>query len=120
MKDADFEIKFYENILRRNPNFVEALTALGDLYTKAGRYEDGLKVDQKLALLQPDDPLVFYNLACSYSLLRQIGNAFDAIKKAIDAGYDNLGYLEKDTDLDNLRHDGKFQKYFELLKERKR
>lgn len=116
-KNAEFEIRFYEKILENAPDFVEALIAIGDLYTKAGRYEDGLDVDKRLARLRPDDPNVLYNLSCSYSLLGQVDKAFEVIKRAITLGYENLELLETDDDLKNLRKDAQFQKYFQTFRD---
>ena len=50
-----------------------------------------------------------YNLACSYSLLGELDLAFSTLKKAIDLGYDDFGYLRIDPDLENLRKDERFQ-----------
>lgn len=112
MNDLEFEIKFYENILKDSPDFVEALVALGDAYTKNGRYEEGLKVDQKLAKLKPKDPVVFYNLACSYSLLKELDVSLEALRKAIKLGYDDFSYIQKDLDLENLRQDKRYKTLF--------
>ena len=114
--DIDFQIQFYEGILKQKEDFVQALIAVGDLYTKKGFYERGLAVDQKLSRLRPDDPTILYNLACSYSLLNQIDEALAAIQRAIDAGYSNLEFLQNDSDLANLFNDERFQRYFADLK----
>jgi len=106
--DPQFEIAFYENILKRSPGFVEALVALGDLYTKQGFYQKGLEVDERLARLRRDDPLVHYNLACSYSLMNDVSKARAAMVRAFALGYDDLSYLEKDPDLLNLLADADF------------
>lgn len=110
--DMDFEIRFYERILTDKPDFIEALIALGDLYTKRGCYEKGLDVDRKLSRLRSEDPVVLYNLACSYSLLSDVDKAFSVIKLALQCGYDDFDYLEQDTDLLNLRSSPAFQQYF--------
>ena len=110
--DDSFEIEFYEGVLRRSPDFIEALSALGDLYTRDGRYEDGLKIDKRLARMRPDDPIVLYNLACSYSLLGDVDKSFVSVKRALALGYDDLEYLQQDMDLENLHSDKKFQDYF--------
>ena len=104
----DVEIAFLEGIIRRDADYIEALQSLGDLYTKRGRIEDGLRVDLKLAELRPADPLVFYNLACSYSLANQIDPAFDALRKAMKFGYTDWKFLSEDSDLENLRKDPRF------------
>lgn len=114
--DIDFEIRFLEGLLKHQPDFVEALMMLGDNYTKRGLYRKGLDVDEKLARLCPEDPVVFYNLACSYSLVKDIDRALTAIKKAIGLGYHHFSHLETDPDFANLRADVRFQDYYERLK----
>lgn len=118
--DSNFEIRFYEGILRKKPYFIEALGALGDLYTRNGLYQQGLCMDERLYQLRPDDPMILYNLACSYSLLNDKDKAFRAIKQAIHCGYDDFDHLEADRDLSNLRGDRRFARYFERIKSRKR
>lgn len=116
--DSDFEIQFYEGILQRKNDFIQALIAIGDLYTKKGLYDQGLAVDQKLSRLRPDDPFIHYNLACSYSLLNKMDEALLTIQKAVALGYDNPKFLEKDPDLANLRQDKRFQRYWAGMKKR--
>ena len=65
-RDLDIEIQFLEGVVRRDRRYVEALQLLGDDYTRRGRFKDGLQVDRRLARLCPEDPLVHYNLACSF------------------------------------------------------
>lgn len=116
--NTDFEIQFFEGVLKNRPQFAEALMALGELYTKKGLYKQGLDVDQKLSRLKPEDPIVLYNLACSYSLVQEIDKAFAAIKKAIRYGYTDIEYLQKDSDLMQLREDERFKKYITRIKKK--
>jgi tetratricopeptide (TPR) repeat protein len=109
-EDLDFEIKFFEGIAQHDPDFIEALQILGDAYTKTGQWEKGLEIDERLAKLCPDNSLVFYNLACSYSLLKQVEEAFAALRQAVKLGYSDARWLTKDPDLDNLRQDNRFEK----------
>ena len=110
--DIDFEISFCESLVRKHPDFLAALRLLGDLYTKKGMLEKGLHIDEYLSQLQPQDPFIYYNLACSYSLLNQTDKAFRSIKRAIKCGYRDFDYLKQDNDLTNLRNDNRFQRYF--------
>jgi len=102
-RDLDIKIQFMEGIVRRDPEFIEALQLLGDHYTQRGQYEDGLKVDERLSRLEPRNPLVFYNLACSYSLIGQVDAAASALNKALALGYRDFKWLAKDPDLRTLR-----------------
>jgi len=115
-KNEQFEIQFFEGVLEKSPNFVEALIALGDLYTKHGFYEKGLYVDQKLVQLKPDDPIVLYNLACSYSLLGNLEKAFCVIQIAVARGYDEFDFMQKDSDLEKLREYLPFKDFLDQLK----
>ena len=102
-RDLDTRIAFMEGLVRRDPDYVDALQLLGDHYTQRGRYAEGLKVDEHLARLQPGDALVFYYLACSYSLTEQFDRAALTLEKALGLGYRDFNWLAKDPDLHNLR-----------------
>jgi len=102
-RELEVKIDFMEGIVRRAPDYVEALQLLGDHYTQRGKYEQGLKVDEKLSRLEPKNPLVFYNLACSYSLTGEVDRAAQALEKALVLGYRDFVWLAKDPDLRALR-----------------
>jgi tetratricopeptide (TPR) repeat protein len=102
-RDLDTKIEFMEGLVRRDPNYVDALQLLGDHYTERGRFTEGLHVDERLARLQPKNPLVFYNLACSYSLTDEFDRAMFALSHAIELGYRDFKWLVKDPDLKKLR-----------------
>ena len=104
-------------VVRRDPRYVEALQLLGDNYTKRGRYSEGLVVDEQLAQLEPDNPLVFYNLACSYSLTDQCERAADAIEKALELGYNDFKWLAKDPDLKKLRSHPRYKQIRAIIKQ---
>jgi tetratricopeptide (TPR) repeat protein len=102
-RDLDVKIGFLEGLVGRDPHYVEALQILGDHYTQRGKFEDSLKVDKRLSRLEPRNPLVFYNLACSYSLNRELNRAAAALEKALVLGYRDFSWLAKDPDLRPLR-----------------
>jgi len=102
-RELDVKISFLEGLVRRDEHYVEALQILGDHYTQRGRFEDGLRIDQRLSQLQPRSPIVFYNLACSHSLTGELNQAASALEKALALGYRDFTWLAKDPDLDPLR-----------------
>ncbi len=103
VRELDIKISFLEGIVKRDSQYVEALQVLGDHYTQRGRYEHSLKVDQQLSRLEPANPLVFYNLACSYSLNSELNHAAAALERAISLGYRDFKWLSRDPDLRRLR-----------------
>lgn len=103
LRDLDIKIAFMEGLVGRDTGYVEALQILGDYYTQRGRFECSLKVDQQLSQLEPRNPLVFYNLACSYSLNGDMSLAATALEQALLLGYRDFKWLARDPDLRTLR-----------------
>lgn len=102
-RELDVKITFLEGIVRRDPKYVEALEILGDHYTERGRYQYSLNVDKQLSALEPRNPLVFYNLACSYSLNGELALSAVALERALTLGYRDFKWLARDPDLRRLR-----------------
>jgi tetratricopeptide (TPR) repeat protein len=102
-EDLDFQIRFYEELIQDDQDFIDALIPLADAYTRKGWFEKGLRLDERLAGLKPSDPFILYNLSCSYALLNQEQKALDALKRALDFGYEDLDWMEEDPDLAALR-----------------
>lgn len=116
-RDLDVQIGFIEGVVRRDPGYVDALQLLGDNYTKRGRYSEGLEVDERLAKLEPKNPLVFYNLACSYSLTERYQRAVTALKKAIKLGYRDFSWMARDPDLRKLRKHPSYRTISETVRQ---
>jgi tetratricopeptide (TPR) repeat protein len=110
----DFELEFFGGILERSPDYVDVLRILGSLLTLKGRFAEGLKIDRRLVLLRPEDPLAHYNLACSYALLKRPDQSLETLRRAIELGYRDFRYIREDHDLDAIRHDPRFR---QLLRE---
>ena len=110
-----FEISFYESILKREPKYEEVIELLGGLYTNVGRIEDGLKMDRKLVRLKPDNPVVHYNLACSLALKRRFKEALKILNQAVDLGYKDLKWMKEDPDLANLSNHPEFERLLDRI-----
>src|SRR4026208_2278575 len=109
LRELDVEIGFLQGVVRRDPDFVEALQVLGDAYTKRGRFDAGLEVDEQLSKLCPDDPMGLYKPVHSYALTKRHEPASDALMRAIDAGYSDFKWMLKDPDLESLRKHAAFE-----------
>ena len=114
--DPQFEIEFYEAILRRSPDYTEVIGLLGALYPRVGRITDGLKMDRKLVRLEPDNPTAHYNLACSLALCKKRPAAIQSLRKAVSLGYDDVDWMLQDPDLEILKTDPEFQHLLGQLK----
>ena len=111
----DFLAEYLARHTRRCPDDVESLSELGHLLTRLERYQEGLAVDRRLAELPPEEPTVHYNLACSLALTGARDEAFGALDRAVELGYDDVGFLRDDEDLAPLREDPRFDALLERL-----
>ncbi len=100
----------------RHPRNVDALAELGQVYSRMGRWREGLEVDRKLVRLVPENPTVHYNLACSLAILGQTDPALDALEHAVRRGYSDLEYMLGDADLASLRREARFQELVQHLR----
>ncbi|HVS53844.1 MAG TPA: hypothetical protein VHD62_15925 [Opitutaceae bacterium] len=114
--DPEFEIGFFESVLRRSPSDASVVEILGGLYTRQGRVADGLKMDRKLVKLQPRNATAHYNLACSLALSKRKSAALDALRQAVELGYRDFDWMQQDPDLEALKKHPQFQALLEELK----
>ena len=114
--DPEFEIRFFESILRRDPQYASVVELLGGLYTRQGRIADGLKMDRKLVKLQPGNATAHYNLACSLALSKRKTDALRELRQAVKLGYRDFDWMQQDPDLEALKHHPEFQTLLETLK----
>jgi tetratricopeptide (TPR) repeat protein len=108
-----FERDFYERLLKLMPQSKEVLTELAAWYTDNNEFERGLELDLKLSRLYPDDPYVWYNLACSHSLCGKAEAACDCLTQAVIRGYDEMDRLMEDGDLSFARESAAFTRFLD-------
>lgn len=103
------EIEFLESVRRRcAPNRI-ILETLGELYTRVGRYEEGLNADLELTRICPSEAIAWYNLGCSYALISRKKDALTALTKAIELGYKDIEWMCEDSDLTSIQNDPAFR-----------
>jgi serine/threonine protein kinase/Tfp pilus assembly protein PilF len=61
--------------------------------------EESIRHLQTAIALRPGDANTLYNAACTYGILAKKAEALDTLKKAVAAGYGNLNWAAKDSDL---------------------
>lgn len=114
--DHEFEIGFFESVLKRDPAYTEVIEILGGLYTKHGRITDGLRMDRRLVRLLPDNATAHYNLACSLALVKRKADALRALRQAVALGYRDFDWMQQDPDLEGLKNLPAFQALLDQLK----
>ncbi|MBN2702914.1 MAG: tetratricopeptide repeat protein [Pontiellaceae bacterium] len=109
------ELQFLQKVAERLTDDIEVLQALAELYTRNGKFKEGLAVDRQLCQRLPSDDLAWYNLGCSYALTNQLDEAFEALTKSVELGYGDYDWMKSDPDLLNLHKDPRFESLLSWL-----
>ena len=79
-----------------------------------GNVDESLEWANLAISMEPDEPMVLYNVACIYSLAGRLTEAMEHLERSVRGGLRHKGWLEHDDNLDPLRNLPRFQ---QLLKE---
>ena len=101
--------KGIEKHLELNPDDARALYLGAGALVLLGERDRGLEWTKRARAIDPEDPGVLYNVACSYALLGRSDDAIACLEQAIWNGFGHREWLDNDSDLDSLRADPRFQ-----------
>jgi serine/threonine protein kinase/Tfp pilus assembly protein PilF len=90
------------------PEDVRARILLASNLANAGEAEESIRHLETAVALRPNDGNTLYNAACTYGGLSMKAEALATLKRAIRAGYGNLNWAARDSDLDCLHGDPEF------------
>jgi tetratricopeptide (TPR) repeat protein len=93
------------------PRQAHELFGLGKELLDVGSYELAAQAFRLSARAGLRADASLYNAACAYALAGEKERAFDFLKQALEAGFDDSNLLEEDTDLDSLRSDTRFRDF---------
>lgn len=80
--NLEMAISHLEKALEQDPQFVDGLEALGQMYLKAQRIDDAVRVTQKFCEISPDAVMAHTNLSRLYQKKGMIKEAEDELAKA--------------------------------------
>jgi TolB-like protein/Flp pilus assembly protein TadD len=101
-------VRAAEERLDLNPDDLRALYMGANGLVALGECELGLAWARRAYELEPDEPMLLYNLGCIYALAGEADEALGCLERALDRGFAHRGWIEKDSNLDSLRDDPRF------------
>ena len=105
----------YQMALKHDEKLFEVYINLSVAQLRAEDFGQAYLTLQKLKNFQPQNPSLFYNLACYYSLTKQPEFGVIAIQKAVQLGFKNFQTLKTDPDLENLKIDQAYNEWLASL-----
>ena len=74
---------------------------------------------KKVLEIQARNEIALYNLACTYSRWGKTDEAIEYLGRSIEAGFDDVSHMEKDTDLDPIREDPRYKALIDAIRKKK-
>jgi tetratricopeptide (TPR) repeat protein len=108
-------VENYKMALHHDKALNEVYINMSNAFLKGQQYGDAKKTLDALKVQAPDNPHLYYNLACYFSLVHQESASLEALQQSIRLGYKNRKDAHTDPDLANLRKTPEFQKWVKTL-----
>ncbi len=101
--------------LRHNPGFAPSFILLASITRMTGRVEESADAARMAVLLDPDCAPAHYDLACYYALSGECDKALKALRSAMDKGFCDFEWADRDPDLAPLREHAEFRRLLETF-----
>jgi serine/threonine protein kinase/tetratricopeptide (TPR) repeat protein len=97
-----------EQHLQLHPDDARACIFAATAFASIGDSERSAYYAQRAMAVDPEDPMMLYNVACAYSILGQTADCLEALQQAVSKGWSDKDWLQHDSDLDTIRNEPKY------------
>lgn len=101
--------RLYQETLRLDPSYVDALNNLGVIYIHEKDFLAAQRSFEKAILLNPGYVDPYYNLACLFAIKGDAKESLTHLRKAVSLEKEVMDWAQRDTDLENLRSMPEFE-----------
>ncbi|CAN5331500.1 hypothetical protein BH23GEM2_BH23GEM2_06030 [soil metagenome] len=102
-------LRLIDERLELNPDDSRACQLGAGAAANLGESDAATEYARRALTINPDDPLLLYNIACMHAMLGNSDEAMNCLERAGDKGYGQKDWVEHDSDLDSLRDLPRFQ-----------
>ena len=101
--------------LELNPEDTRALILAATVNANLGRQERAVEFAERAIAVDRDDPMLLYNVACTFSVLGRTDQALDALEHAVEKGWGDRAWIEHDSDLDSIRESPRYKALMQAM-----
>ncbi|MGB7435666.1 MAG: protein kinase [Candidatus Acidiferrum sp.] len=102
-------VRLTEKHIEKHPDDARALYLGASILARIGDREKSMDWAGRALAIDPDEPSIVYNIACTYALIGRKEEALDCLRRVMEHGDFLKNWAAKDSDLDSLRSDPRFQ-----------
>jgi serine/threonine protein kinase/Flp pilus assembly protein TadD len=101
-------VRIAEERLQLQPDDVRALYMGANGLIALGEHDRALEWATLALDMEPDEPMVLYNVACIFSLAGKREEAIDHLERSVHLGLRQIGWIQNDSNLDPIRAHPRF------------
>jgi serine/threonine protein kinase/Flp pilus assembly protein TadD len=102
-------LELAEKHIELHPDDARALYLGAGILARIGKNQQSFEWARRALSIDPEETSILYNVACVYALLGRTEDALGCLEKVMAHGTFYKNWAEKDSDLDSLRSDPRFQ-----------
>jgi non-specific serine/threonine protein kinase len=102
-------VRLTEKHIETHPDDARALYLGASILARVGSHEKSVDWARRALAIDPDEPSIVYNVACAYALVGRTEDALACLQRIMEHGDFLKNWAAKDSDLDSLRSDPRFQ-----------
>jgi len=103
------QARLVEERLDLIPDDARACVLGAGAFASLGEVARSAELAKRALVIDPDDPMLLYNVACAYAQLHKTDDALDCLENAVDKGYGHKEWLEHDSDFAAIRDTPRFK-----------
>jgi adenylate cyclase len=104
-----------QHALLVNPNDARARYMGAANFATIGDRDKALEWTHLALQSSEDEPMIFYNAACTFAVLDEHERAIDLLERAVKLGWGDRAWMKHDSDLASLRDKPRFQALLKSL-----
>jgi Flp pilus assembly protein TadD len=101
-------VKLIEQHLELNPDDARAWIIGAGACANIQDAERATHYAGRAMAVDPDDPMLLYNVACMYGVFGKIEECVNALEQSVSKGWGDKAWIEHDSDLDSIRTHPKY------------
>jgi adenylate cyclase len=102
-------VRLINQRLQLNPDDSRAWSLGAATLSKLGEKQRAIEFNRRSLAIDPEDAMLLYNVACTFSVLGETEEALSALELAVQNGFGQKEWIERDNDLDPIRNTPRFQ-----------
>jgi TolB-like protein/Flp pilus assembly protein TadD len=102
------QLRLGEQHLEQHPDDSRACIMAANAHANMQDAEKSALYAARAIAMDPEDPMLLYNVACLYSVLGRTEDCLTALEQAVNKGWGDKAWLEHDSDFDAVRQEPRY------------